>query len=90
MTHNNYMDDSITIIDDTVSPDAHQYTAYGKAVAGTRPNLKGHQISFYDQQPTKKVKSENSHGHNHSVSSVMTRLFSAGATRLGRTPVQVA
>lgn len=91
MTHNTYMDDSITIIDDNVSPDAHQYTTYGKAVNGTRPNLKGHQISFYDQQPTKKVKSENhSHGHNHSMSSVMTRLFNAGATRLGRTPVQVA
>lgn len=87
MTLNNYMEDTITIMDGTVSPDAHHYNAYGKAV---RSNLKGHQITFYDQQPTKKVKSENhGHSHNHSVGSVMTRLFNAGATRLGRTPVQV-
>lgn len=93
MTLNNYMDERITIIDaGEGSPDAVQYTAYGKA-NNARPNLKGHEISFYDQQPTKKIKSDghgHGHGHNHSVSSVMTRLFNAGATRLGRTPVQAA
>lgn len=90
MTHNNYVDENIAIFDGQASPDSYQYTAYGKAVAAARPNLKGHQISFYDQQPSKKVKSEGpAPAHQHSVGSVMSRLFNAGATRLGRTPVQV-
>ena len=82
MTLNNYQDD-VMIADDYASPEAYQHTAYGKALAAARPTLKGHAISFSDQQPTKKARSD-----NHSVSSVMSRLFNAGATRLGRTPVQ--
>jgi hypothetical protein len=86
MMLNNTIDEGVTIIDGEASPDSLQYLAYGKSV---RPNLKGHQISFYDQQPAKKVKSEgHGHGHNHSISSVMSRMFTAGAARLGRTPVQ--
>jgi PHO85 cyclin-1 len=84
MTLNNYHDD-VAIADDYASPEAYQYTAYGKAMAAARPTLKGHAISFNEQQPSKKVRSD-----NHSMSSVMSRIFNAGATRLGRTPVQVA
>lgn len=89
-TLNHCIDEGVTIIDAEVSPSALQYSASGKAV---RPNLKGHQISFYDQQPAKKMRSEShvpGHIHNHSISSVMSRMFNAGAARLGRTPVQAA
>ena len=80
---NTYNDD-IVVIDCNVSPDAHQYSAYGKAVAATRPSLKGHQISFQgdSQQPSKKVKSDSS--------GFMARILNAGSARLGRTPIQVA
>ena len=78
-------DDNIVVLDANTSPDAHQYTTYGKAISASRPNLKGHQISFQSetQHPAKKARSDGS------VSSVMARIFNAGSTRLGRTPVQV-
>ena len=81
----NSSSDDIAVVDCNVSPDAHQYTAYGKAIAATRPSLKGHQISFQSetQQPSKKVKSDSS--------GFMARILSAATPgRLGRTPIQVA
>ena len=78
-------DDGVVVVDSNYSPDAHQYTAYGKAIAVSRPALKGHQISFQNdsQQPSKKVKSDSG------VGGVMARILNAGSARLGRTPVQV-
>lgn len=79
-------EDGVIVLDSSYSPDAHQYTAYGKAIAASRPNLKGHQISFQgdSQQPAKKVKSDTG------VGSVMSRIFNVGSARLGRTTVQIA
>ena len=79
-------EDGVVVVDSNYSPDAHQYTAYGKAISVSRPSLKGHQISFQceSQQPNKKVRSDSG------VGSVMTRIFNAGSARLGRTPIQVA
>lgn len=76
-------DDGVVVIDGNTSPDDHQYSAYGKAIAASRPNLKGHQISFQgeSQQPAKKVKSDSG------VGSVMARIIQSA--RLGRTPLQV-
>lgn len=85
MTLNSYADENVMVMDGNTSPDALQYSVYGKAIAATRPAVKGREISFNDHQPHKKVRSD-----NHSMSSVMSRIFNVGATRLGRTPVQVA
>lgn len=76
----------VVVVDDYYTPDAHEYAACSKILAASRPNLKGHQISFQSesQQPHKKVKSDSS------VGGVMARIFTAGSARLGRTPVQVA
>jgi PHO85 cyclin-1 len=76
-------EDGVVVVDGNLSPDAQQYTAYGRAFAASRPNLKGHQISFQTdiQQPAKKMKSD-------SVGSVMARFFNSSGARLGRTPLQ--
>jgi PHO85 cyclin-1 len=83
LTNSSY-NDEIVVMDYNTSPDEHQYTAYGKVIASTRPSLKGHQISFQgeSQQPAKKMKSDSS--------GFMARILNAGSARLGRTPVQVA
>ena len=77
-----YVDENLIVMDGHASPDSHQYTVYGKAVSATRPSLKGHQISFHEQPPNKKARSDST-----TMGSVMSRIFNAGATRLGRTPV---
>jgi PHO85 cyclin-1 len=81
-----YETEGVVVIDGNHSPDSHLYSAYGNVITSSRPNLKGHQISFQSesQQPTKKVKSD------IGVGSVMARIFNTGSARLGRTPVQVA
>ena len=80
-TASSNIDDSIVVVDLTQSPDASYHSAYG-----SRPSLKGHQISFSgdSHQPSKKVKSETGFG------GVMNRIFNSAASnyRLGRTPVQ--
>lgn len=82
------IDDTVVVVDLTESPDASYHSAYGKAMAASRPSLKGHQTSFQgeSQQPAKKVKADSGMG------GVMARLFSTATSnyRLGRTPVQVA
>jgi PHO85 cyclin-1 len=81
------IDDSIVVVDLTQSPDESYHSAYGTALAASRPSLKGHQTSFQgeSQQPAKKVKADSG------VGSVMARIFSSNNYRLGRTPVtQVA
>lgn len=78
-----YVDENLVVMDGNYSPDNYHYTAYGKAASANRPSLQDHhQISFQEQQPNKKARSD-----NNSMSSVMSRIFNAG-TRLGRTPVQ--
>ena len=81
-TASSNIDDSIVVIDLTESPDASYHGPYGKALAISRPSLKGHQTSFTgeSQQPAKKVKADSG------VGSVMARLFSGNNYRLGRTP----
>lgn len=92
---NAHNEDNITlaIADSSYSPDAAQHTIYGEVHAqtmkayATRPGMKGHQISYYGEQPAKKAKHSDVNG---SVSGVMARILNSAANgyRLGRTPVQ--
>jgi PHO85 cyclin-1 len=77
-----YGEEMVMVADYNESPEALQYSSYGKAA---RPSLKGHQISFQHetQQPAKKMKSD--------TAGFMARILNAATPgRLGRTPVQVA
>jgi PHO85 cyclin-1 len=87
------IDDSIFVVDASsyqYSPSMAQSVAYGKAMAGAKPSMKGHQISFQGetQQPSKKVKT----GAASGVASVMTRFFNtatAGYGKANRPPLPV-
>lgn len=81
-----YTDNSIVVVDHNHSPEAAQYTAYGKARSATRPSLKGHQISFSGecQQPSKKARHDNS-----GMGGMVAKFFNQATNyRLGRTPLQ--
>ena len=78
--------EEVYVVDSSVSPSMTSNSAYGAAIAATRPTLKGHQISFSNdaQQPAKKVKTASS-----GVSAVMSRFFtSASGDKSNKTAYQ--
>jgi hypothetical protein len=67
------------------SPGTTNAPSYGKAMAGVRPTMKGHQISFQgdSHQPSKKAKT--ACATPGGVGSVMARFFNTATSNYGRT-----
>jgi PHO85 cyclin-1 len=84
ISNSSNIDDHIFVIDGLQSPGTTHASSYNKPMAGVRPTIKGHQISFQgdSHQPSKKAKTASATPSG--VGSVMARFFNTATSNYGR------